>query len=246
MAVEDSSIRFCKKCGEHKPVSEFYKQKQRKDGISFYCKFCKKLAVKEWREKDVDRARALDRISRALRSEQISEDRRKRYAANPEKYRKQKADWTAANPVKTKDSRSRYYSKNRDKIRCRQAEYYAKNIEKRRAYNEATKEKRKEYRSLYCVQNKDKFRIYTSNRRAKTKHEKISIDIRDRLFKLQKGKCACCGLPLGDDYHIDHIMPLALGGSNTDDNIQLLRAECNLQKSSKHPVDFMQQRGFLL
>lgn len=56
----------------------------------------------------------------------------------------------------------------------------------------------------------------------------------------------CCGLPLGDNYHIDHIMPLALGGSNTDDNIQLLRQRCNNQKCAKHPVDFMQSRGFLL
>jgi 5-methylcytosine-specific restriction endonuclease McrA len=53
-------------------------------------------------------------------------------------------------------------------------------------------------------------------------------------------------LPLGDNYHIDHIMPLALGGSNTDDNIQLLRQRCNNQKCAKHPVDFMQSRGFLL
>jgi len=52
--------------------------------------------------------------------------------------------------------------------------------------------------------------------------------------------------PLGDDFHMDHIMPIALGGSNTDDNMQLLRKECNLQKQAKHPIDFMQSRGLLL
>ena len=52
--------------------------------------------------------------------------------------------------------------------------------------------------------------------------------------------------PLGNDYHLDHINPLALGGSKTDEKIQLLRATCNLQKNAKHPVDFMQSRGFLL
>jgi len=41
-------------------------------------------------------------------------------------------------------------------------------------------------------------------------------------------------------------MPLALGGANADDNIQLLRSTCNQQKHAKHPVDFMQQKGFLL
>jgi 5-methylcytosine-specific restriction endonuclease McrA len=51
---------------------------------------------------------------------------------------------------------------------------------------------------------------------------------------------------LGDNYHLDHIVPLAIGGTNTDDNIQLLRQKCNQQKSAKHPIDFMQSRGFLL
>lgn len=40
-------------------------------------------------------------------------------------------------------------------------------------------------------------------------------------------------------------MPIARGGSNTDDNVQLLCPACNLKKSAKHPVDFMQERGFL-
>lgn len=75
----------------------------------------------------------------------------------------------------------------------------------------------------------------------------LSTDIAERLLKLQRGKCACgCDQPLGDDYHLDHRMPLALGGTNTDDNMQLLRKRCNLQKHAKHPVDFMQSRGFLL
>lgn len=46
--------------------------------------------------------------------------------------------------------------------------------------------------------------------------------------------------------HLDHIVPVAMGGPNIDENIQLLRQRCNNQKHSKHPVDFMQQRGFLL
>jgi len=74
----------------------------------------------------------------------------------------------------------------------------------------------------------------------------LSIGIIKKLFALQKGKCACCGIPLGDDYHLDHIMPISLGGKNNDWNVQLLRKLCNLQKQNKHPVEFMQSRGFLL
>lgn len=89
---------------------------------------------------------------------------------------------------------------------------------------------------------------WSHNRRARNLGVagEISHQSIDRLYDLQRGKCPCCGLPLGDNYHLDHIMPLALGGTNTDDNIQLLRQECNNQKRAKHPIDFMQRRGFLL
>jgi 5-methylcytosine-specific restriction endonuclease McrA len=91
-------------------------------------------------------------------------------------------------------------------------------------------------------------RIKAQNRRAlkRVNGGKLSKGLAEKLFKLQKGKCPCCHQPLGENYHLDHIVPLALGGSNTDDNIQLLRSSCNNQKSAKHPIDFMQQRGFLL
>ena len=72
------------------------------------------------------------------------------------------------------------------------------------------------------------------------------MDIVEKLLKLQKGKCPCCSLPLGDDFHLDHKMPLALGGDHVDDNMQLLKARCNMQKRASNPIDFMQSRGFLL
>jgi 5-methylcytosine-specific restriction endonuclease McrA len=87
------------------------------------------------------------------------------------------------------------------------------------------------------------------NRRARKNASagKLSFNLAEKLFKLQHGKCACgCKKHLGKDYHLDHIMPLALGGANTDNNIQLLRKQCNWQKHAKHPIDFMQSRGFLL
>ena len=42
------------------------------------------------------------------------------------------------------------------------------------------------------------------------------------------------------------IKPLARGGTNQRTNLQLLCPPCNLSKSAKDPIDFMQSRGFLL
>lgn len=80
------------------------------------------------------------------------------------------------------------------------------------------------------------------------KGEKLyNADIQDKLLVLQRGRCACCRCDLRNEkYHLDHHMPLALGGAHDDRNMQLLCKTCNLSKHSKHPVDFMQSRGFLL
>jgi len=94
----------------------------------------------------------------------------------------------------------------------------------------------------------DRRRELTQNRRAKLRAigGSLSKGLAEKLFALQKGKCACCCESLGQNYHLDHILPLALGGTNTDDNMQLLRQSCNSRKNARHPVDYMQSKGFLL
>lgn len=60
----------------------------------------------------------------------------------------------------------------------------------------------------------------------------LSPGIREHLFALQKGLCNGCGSVLTDS-HLDHVVPLVRGGTNTDDNVQLLCPTCNLSKGSK-------------
>ena len=143
-------------------------------------------------------------------------------AANRDKLNAKSAAWKAANPEKVKASKAGYQLANREKVNAQINAW-------RKANPEAMR--------IIC-QN------YRSRKRANG--GTLSKGLAENLFKLQKGKCPCCHQPLGNDYHLDHIVPMALGGSNTDDNIQLLRATCNHQKHAKHPIDFMQQRGFLL
>lgn len=93
------------------------------------------------------------------------------------------------------------------------------------------------------------WKIHCQNRRARKLGcgEGLSKGLFEKLIKLQRGKCACCHIDLTKAKpHMDHIYPLAKNGANSDFNIQLLCSSCNHKKSSKHPIDFMQSRGFLL
>lgn len=156
---------------------------------------------------------------------------------NPEKFRAIQDSWDAKNADRLKQAARALYEKSRGEKIAYSKEYYEKN-------KEAIKPRKKQWQ----MNNLDSCRLSDQNRRAAKLNcgGRLSSGLKEKLFTLQKGKCACCGLPLGEKYHLDHIMPLALGGSNTDDNIQLLRQRCNNQKHAKHPVDFMQSRGFLL
>lgn len=92
--------------------------------------------------------------------------------------------------------------------------------------------------------NADKARVYEHNRRALKKGRgSLSLDIVQRLLTEQKGLCLYCKADLSETTpQIDHIMPLALGGSNTDNNVQLLCRPCNSAKGAKHPDDFNKKR----
>jgi 5-methylcytosine-specific restriction endonuclease McrA len=58
-------------------------------------------------------------------------------------------------------------------------------------------------------------------------------DIR-RLFDEQDGFCVECCESFGEDFHIDHIIPLSLEGStNGPENLQLLCPSCNRSKGKK-------------
>ena len=215
----------CKKCG----ATERYA-----DG---HCKACARAGASIWSKANPDKAKAI-RLKWAI--------------ANPEKVAAKDAAWRKANPEKQAAYEATYRMAHKEKLIAKGAAYKKANAEKiklqRAAYRKDHPDKVKASQAAYTKSHLDAMRIKNHNRRAKIQSVggKLSKDIAIKLFKLQRGKCACCRLPLGDDYHLDHRMPLALGGENVDSNMQLLRATCNVHKSAKHPTDFMQSRGFLL
>jgi 5-methylcytosine-specific restriction endonuclease McrA len=155
--------------------------------------------------------------------------------ANPEKSRAHWAKYGATEAAKAK--RAEWYQANKERILDRLVEYRAETTDLRKATAIA-----------WRAANPGVLRNQKHARRARELKVggKLSRDISEKLFKLQKGKCPCCGKLLGKNYHLDHKMPLALGGPNIDDNMQLLRQRCNAQKGARNPIEFMQSRGLLL
>jgi len=190
------------------------------------CKPCATAATVAWQKLNHDKINA-SRLAKASVLE------------NREKHRIRCAEWRKNNPEKSKESSRLYYQNNTDKERIRAVTWKQK--------NPSAVKCRQMVRSAWKKNNPELCRVYRQNRRAKVllSGGKLSNGLAEKLLKLQRGMCACCKQVL-EKYHLDHRMPLALEGLNTDENIQLLCPKCNRQKSAKHPVDFMQELGFLI
>jgi 5-methylcytosine-specific restriction endonuclease McrA len=60
-------------------------------------------------------------------------------------------------------------------------------------------------------------------------------------YRKQDGKCYWGGAELKEDYHMDHYIPLAQGGSNDPENIVLSCPYHNLSKGGKLPREFLSE-----
>lgn len=259
--------KICTKCGVEKPVSEYHKHSIQKSGLSPSCKACKKINSDAYRAANPEKLKAATAAWAAANPERRRKNKQAWRALNRDKVNAETAAYRAANPEKVKAAQLARYRDNPEREKARSAAYKAANREKIQAYavafreanpervlatsarwRDANRDRVREISADWRKRNPDAVRVSTQNRRALVQKDGgvLSKGLAKRLFEMQKGKCPCCKQPLGKSYHLDHKMPLALGGTNTDDNMQLLRATCNLNKAAKHPVDFMQSRGYLI
>lgn len=124
----------------------------------------------------------------------------------------------------------RYFRDNREKVAIRQRVWVAANPDRVRSFRRSIKQN---YRA----------------RKVAAEGIHTAADIA-ALFDQQRGKCAyfqICGKKLPKrGFHVDHILPLSLNGSNWRSNLQLTCQGCNCSKQGRHPIDFSRARGMLL
>jgi 5-methylcytosine-specific restriction endonuclease McrA len=136
-----------------------------------------------------------------------------------------KRAWQRANPDKQREYDARWYEKHRDEARSR---------------NRARRRANRAYYRAYYFANKGQYRAHQRRRRAALRgshgqHTAADVALQ---YGRQRGRCYWCRAKVGDDYHVDHVIPVALGGSNGPENIVIACPTCNTSKGAKHPMDF--------
>lgn len=178
----------------------------------------------------------------------LSEANKARYWANPDKYRadaiahyyanreiciQRQLDWQLRNPEKRAKLKKAEYIRNAQKYRDRVREWKKKN-----------RDRVNHNGRLYCQRHPEFRRVQRSRRRARvlgSPEHHTQGDIRTQ-FQKQAGMCFWCSSAVGDDYHVDHVIPLSRGGSDGKDNIVIACPKCNRLKSNKLPEEWLSKR----
>jgi hypothetical protein len=252
--------KVCNKCNIKKNICEFYINKQMKDGFSSYCRVCKQISAKQYKEKNPNK---------------VKESKKNEYLKNIEKYRNRNKKYRDENQDYLKNYQKIYYDENKKQLLEQQKKYYESNKEvilnKNQEYVKKNSEKTKKYQKEYRDNNKDSLQEYINQYKKERRENDVIFKLRNNLshrtrqiFKYfnteKKDKTfdivGCSPKFLKEHlelqfvdgmnwdnrnkWHIDHIIPLSSAKTEEElyklchySNLQPLWAEDNLKKSNK-------------
>lgn len=149
-----------------------------------------------------------------------------------------------------------WFGKNRERLLAKMAEYRRSDPEAVSAGKRRSRQKNPQkyiaYTKKWEAENPERARLNRKvgahRRRKKIEASTMHHTANDvqRILKEQQGKCAYCRVSLNNGYRIDHIVPIAKGGTNAPANVQLTCAPCNFKKAAKDPLTFAAELGLLL
>lgn len=210
-------------------------------------------SARKYREANREKTREASRLSQAKRREDPEVRAKDKVYKQDPGYLKRQRQYRAENKAKLIAGTVAWREENPEKYTRYQKAYQLANrhrtIKRLQKWRANNPERSSEYCKAWRKANPGEHTRYEQNRRARIKEVggELTPGLYVRLLAVQRGKCAVCKTSIKNiRAHLDHQMPIALGGLNTDSNMQLLCPPCNLSKHAKHPVDFMQERGFLL
>lgn len=198
--MEDS--KTCRVCKQAKPLSEWPKNKSKKDGLGSECKKCHASKSKAWRK------------------------------AHPEEQRRRSHEQFAKSRERENARRKRSYLENRDHEIEQRRKNYADNAEK---YREQSR--------LWRANNPERFAIQWRQARARRAEVRTAPYTIEEVLEKYGTNCHLCNQPIDlqaprwtgasgweNGLHLDHVIRIRDGGSDTIENVKPAHGACNLKK----------------
>ena len=211
-----------------------------------------KAQQKAYYEANADKLKAYQKAYRESNADKVKAGKKAHYEANADKIKAKKKAYYEANTDKVKAYQKTYREKNKEKIAARDKAYREKNKEKiaaeKKAYYEANADKIKAEKKAHYEANADKIKArqkvwrennlelknFLEQKRRALKIPALLPTTDDGLIKKLYKQRAEMSKKRGEEYHVDHIIPLSIGGAHHQDNMRVITAKENLEKRDKY------------
>jgi hypothetical protein len=217
--VTESTLKICKGCALALPLSSFNQHTTMKDGLRSKCIECRRLEHIQYRQSNPEKIRALQK--------KLDEKKRSR----PEYISQKKIAQRAYNSTEA----------GRAKNNLRAARWRQNNLLKLVVRTEAKRRVRcnssKSMRD-WRIRNKDKANANYALRRARKKKatpDWLAKADKEQILELYT-ICQMFKVYTGQDYHVDHVVPLVhpiVCGLHIPCNLRVIPAKENLSKNNK-------------
>jgi hypothetical protein len=214
-------MKTCSRCKESKALTEYYKDKLKKDGREYHCKLCKKKRPpkasyqKAYHEANKEKIAVKQKAYYQANKEKIAVKEKAYREANKEKRKATCKAWAKANPEKLKATKKAWCEVNRELDKAQ-----------KKAWRQANSAKCNAYGAKYRAAKLQRTPAWLTPE----DHEKIA----DFYLMAEYMEIAT-----GTPHEVDHIIPLQgenVSGLHVPTNLQVLTESENRSKSNRFNI----------
>lgn len=242
LALDFEATKRCRMCGEEKPLSNFAKRKEARDGRDGRCRECYNAEKAAWQKANPDKAKASTNAWRSVNRERVRATMAAWRLANPDKVSAHNRSYHERYPEKTREAASRWAKQNPEKAKAAATVLRRSDPEKHnarsRAWQRANPEKAKAQAKRWSAANGSKIRGYCIARRTATK-KRTPGWLNPAHFTEMDGYYQFCRIfAATGPWHVDHRYPVrgkAVSGLHVPWNLAILSEPENVEKHNKMP-----------
>lgn len=187
---------------------------------------CASCYQKQWALSNVERRRAITRRYREKHKQELSAERKARYAQNRKREIEGAKTWNRSHPEQRQAAQKKWQRTHIERQHTLNRRWYRKHATKHNAAVRARRHSTPGYA-----------RTYVATRRAKKKAAFITKVDWHEIYERDQHRCGICQrkVPL-KEVSLDHIIPLSKGGTHEPLNVQLAHITCNRQRQNRGPA----------